>query len=968
MPSAADGSPVSLPLRYRLPNPPPLFVGRAEEAERLRAMILRAPVSVVWGLGGLGKTALVLHTLHHAFPEQASRTLFIGLRPAEPPGVVQVEIMRAIAAASGLARVDWSGLLDDPDALLATLLDRTEARADWVVLDDLHHADARGSRDVLAALTRYARKTRWIVTSRVDPTLPELADQTLFLGGMSHADLYQLAARCAQEHAPVELRQATDAAAGSPWRLRQLLAGGAPRSAEGDLLHAAPPEAVPLLEALAVLDLPLSPTSLGAIVPLPPPDVLDALERRGIVERSSGGMRLHDVARPLFQDREGLRLRKSHAASALAHVDDPLATLEALRLLLGLGRYDEAVALLEARCELVLAAGLAPRLSRLIEPLEGPRFARFRLRCAVELGDPAALDAATLPDPPTLKDRFLWALSRFVRGHIAETAPVAAEVRRAAADGPAAASLAFAAGILEAGCLGEQGRADEALAVIESLAPDTPHAAALREVHRARWRMHVGAIVEAMDVLERLLALHLDPDTATAREVRDELVVTFCFIGRIRRLTQALAALSLAAPTGHAALFGSRRGLLTEAMLAVHEGRLGDARALVDAVVPLTGQTSYLRSFVHALDVECRLMVGELDGLEALLHAVHAEAARAGHALNQCFALVTAYRLAILRGRASTSLAAGPPIVTPFWASLHALIARYHAVLHGLPPPAPPPLADPSIFGRVVAALFRSAEATLAGDLVAARVHALAALSAAREHGHVPGELDALRALADVLLLADDDGLASTAVQLRERAEAAGSRRFSAEAEWFLATLGPALHPAALEPFCALVDVAPVAARRARALLGEPAELDLVDGAVVDALRRRLSSPAIVRVAERAPESIGGAGWGLDLGARKAWLPRGRVVDLSTRPMLCRLLLAIAERGGRATKEEIVLFVWSSRDYHPMRDDKRLHVAVRKVRLLVEDDPSHPRRLVTTEDGYAFGEAEPFRLLAADGG
>ena len=112
-------TPVSIPLRYRLPNPPPLFVGRAEESERLRALIARAPVSVVRGLGGLGKTALVLHALHHGFPHEAPRALFIGLRPAEPPGDVQIEIMRALAAASGLDRVDWSGLLDEPEALLS---------------------------------------------------------------------------------------------------------------------------------------------------------------------------------------------------------------------------------------------------------------------------------------------------------------------------------------------------------------------------------------------------------------------------------------------------------------------------------------------------------------------------------------------------------------------------------------------------------------------------------------------------------------------------------------------------------------------------------------------------------------------------------------------------------------------------------------------------------------------------------
>jgi DNA-binding winged helix-turn-helix (wHTH) protein len=95
------------------------------------------------------------------------------------------------------------------------------------------------------------------------------------------------------------------------------------------------------------------------------------------------------------------------------------------------------------------------------------------------------------------------------------------------------------------------------------------------------------------------------------------------------------------------------------------------------------------------------------------------------------------------------------------------------------------------------------------------------------------------------------------------------------------------------------------------------------------------------------------------------WLPGGRTVELATRPLLCRILLSIAARGGRATKEEIVLFAWEQRDYHSIRDDKRLQVAVRKLRLLLEDDPSRAARLVTTPEGYAFGDSEPFRLLAS---
>ena len=72
--------------------------------------------------------------------------------------------------------------------------------------------------------------------------------------------------------------------------------------------------------------------------------------------------------------------------------------------------------------------------------------------------------------------------------------------------------------------------------------------------------------------------------------------------------------------------------------------------------------------------------------------------------------------------------------------------------------------------------------------------------------------------------------------------------------------------------------------------------------------------------------------------------------------LLWRVLATLADAGGRASKEELVLSVWEEHDYHPLRHDNRLQAAVRKLRRAIEDDPSTPRRVVTTE-GYALGGA-----------
>ena len=68
-----------LPLAYRLPNPPPVYVGRRKESTELGALVKRAPVTMVCGIGGLGKTSLVLATLRRRYPAQVERTVMLDL-------------------------------------------------------------------------------------------------------------------------------------------------------------------------------------------------------------------------------------------------------------------------------------------------------------------------------------------------------------------------------------------------------------------------------------------------------------------------------------------------------------------------------------------------------------------------------------------------------------------------------------------------------------------------------------------------------------------------------------------------------------------------------------------------------------------------------------------------------------------------------------------------------------------------
>lgn len=102
----------------------------------------------------------------------------------------------------------------------------------------------------------------------------------------------------------------------------------------------------------------------------------------------------------------------------------------------------------------------------------------------------------------------------------------------------------------------------------------------------------------------------------------------------------------------------------------------------------------------------------------------------------------------------------------------------------------------------------------------------------------------------------------------------------------------------------------------------EEAERDGAEGAVIDALERwarprPAPGPVVLDTAQHA----------LAFG--------GRVISLATRPVLWRLLCALARRAGSAvTKEELVREVWGF-DYDPRRHDTPLWQNVRRLRQIV---------------------------------
>ena len=63
----------------------------------------------------------------------------------------------------------------------------------------------------------------------------------------------------------------------------------------------------------------------------------------------------------------------------------------------------------------------------------------------------------------------------------------------------------------------------------------------------------------------------------------------------------------------------------------------------------------------------------------------------------------------------------------------------------------------------------------------------------------------------------------------------------------------------------------------------------------------------------------------------------------------------LVRANGHVSKEALVREVWGQKGYHPLRDDKRLQVAIHRLRMLVEPEPRAPRWILRDGDGYRLG-------------
>jgi predicted ATPase/DNA-binding SARP family transcriptional activator len=139
-----------------LPTPPNRLLGRAQELEDLRRLLLRDEVRllVLTGAGGSGKTRVALETARQAAGSFANGAAFVSLAPLRDPELVGDAIARAL------------GIEEAPgEALLETVAAALRPLELLLVLDNAEHLGGAGP--LFVELLARAPLLKLLVTSRV---------------------------------------------------------------------------------------------------------------------------------------------------------------------------------------------------------------------------------------------------------------------------------------------------------------------------------------------------------------------------------------------------------------------------------------------------------------------------------------------------------------------------------------------------------------------------------------------------------------------------------------------------------------------------------------------------------------------------------------------------------------------------------------------------------------------------------
>ncbi|MEZ4337367.1 MAG: NB-ARC domain-containing protein [Sandaracinaceae bacterium] len=921
--------------RFRLPNPPPVFVGRIGELERLAQLVASGPLGVVTGHGGVGKSALVQEVVHRRLRGWGERCVTVRARKEDDFDQLGVDLLQA------LTRLELvEGTFDSPDRLAASVIDVAERRRALVVIEDLHHLAKEDAERWLELLASYARDSRWLATTRTRPVCARIQELVVELGPLSTEASLELARSCRPEASAEELADLLHAGEGSPFWIRQLAAGAA--DGARDLLDGLPQEAVRYLAMLSILEQPVRREHLPAAVG----EARRALERRGVIVSDAETHRLHDAAvdHVLGHLTTAERARaQQDAARALGSAPLATAQLEAFRLLLLQRDLDTAEDLLASHRAWV-SEGLGPRLWALLAKENDARFATAKLHVALEVASHTSLSwLVSQPAPITRPERLTWIHGLLRSGRSRQAME---ELQAILAEAPADDEVL----LLHARALCDAGYPQRSVEVLRSIEPASRVERARRDLHLAKALYHADDSHGSAQLLERLSReLEALPRTV-ARELSGERRGLLMQLGLNDEIGED--------PTVETRGFGAQ-ALIFYGMRLAASGRFGGSKHVLARLMKTADLPASSSVLANVASAVLRVPRGEFRGLDVLARNTIHEAEELGNATLYHWAYMMERFVNLGRALEKPELPWAPAIPPPTGVPERYLrvLRAAHAARRGervAEEDIPVARAGDGPLVECVCQLTEGMVRLVAGDAERAAFLAAQVRHRAVREGYsfLEGEALLIRVCAD-LSLGRTVELARGVEELSNLAAAFQFRRYRVLAR----LVGSALEEEPDVPLLLAMreeDASPMAARVAACLLGGPPVRDAMDRLLYEGLSARWRSRVEPLEAGRDPS------WVFDPGRRVVYLPERAP---SATPLALRILDGLFEAGGAASLPEVARFGWDIDEYHQLRDSKRVHVAIRRLRRAIEDDPSKPTRLVTTEEGYGFcGDAPPARI------
>lgn len=918
-----------IPLRYRLPNPPGLFFGRATELARLAVALERDRCVCIWGAGGIGKSTLVYSAL-----EEKRSVIYIELGATRGPLLDMVS--RALRATLGYEQLRGDVARRDPGEMLADVLDMADAQELCVVLDDAHVPSRDDVDQLVAACARYARRSRWIFISRRELD----ARSTLHLGPMSLDAMYALADALAQSSPAHDVQRAARAFAGSPWRLIQAMRHGHSLEDAGSSFEDLAPTARHAVILMTPFENAIPKDALADIGV--DHDTIQLLLDSSLASTTIGGVKLHDMTRETFRVERATWLEHVPAMlQALESHNDSFVILERARLACALEDDAHLITILENHSERLFDQGYAPEVWDIVVKLDTPALRPWRLTCARVHGTPDAFDAVAelelddLAIDARLARLHIW----YERGQFARVATEArALVESVQQTGDLSASME--ARQLWAVAMMFGGEFDACQELLDAMQDATGRPEEMRRVIQAMLSMRFGDLARAREERD---ALDKRLDELSGRQ-RASLVYNLCLIEyRLQELGAARERFERELATDPIALtiFAGRKALMLGAALAFHAADADSARDLLDRIATIRAISPVHRVRYGILENALSLMVrGDARADEILSLAHEASSLNQWEDATSAISLLAQRALVTAEDVKLPSFEGAPVLPSTIEANI---LTEQSMIRHGH---APTELEMPAGVGQKLTLMAehtdimaRASEPTVLDEL-------LALYERAREAGLIALSLDILVTGCLRGAYLDDTRFADI---LCEVATPALPRYASLAMFWRAAHNGDASELLALSSSSTYLP-ADVEARRyiGGVFDDRSAQLDAWERDALEQVRQRASWRG-----ERVGHDGAVARWvntstcdvlGDDIDA----------VSLARHVTLWKLLEELLRRG-QASKEELILAVWEVPEYHPLQHDNRLRLAARKLRKLVEARPNEPRWIITTDDGYRVG-------------